>query len=412
MKSIITFFIFIFLYCNSTIPWNQKNTNVKDTPEEVFFREHLTNLNGKAICPITNASAIGRYLLWPSREDNRFSELDILLQEENIRIPKIFTPEHGLTGLEKSTGNTFKRNHRIVTLYNTDKSVPEKYIAHFNECDVLIYNLPDAGVRPYTYRSVMTLALKISAIANKKFILLDTPNMAAYLNIRGPVTEDIFFSVLGEQNIPFFPKYTYAELALHFLKTNNISVNLQIIKMKSYNERKHFLLQNFPYLPPSPNLPHYRSLECYWFSIFLEGINMDEGRSGKDPFCTIGHPDFLPGDMPPKMGGVEFEPFNYPALLGPFSGKFLHGFRLEIKDPEKYFPDKAAYLFIEYLLQKYPQKKWFRKGSSGVYNLDKITGNSSMRNSLENGLSYEEWAASEEHKRNLFKKQMQCCKLY
>ncbi|MCB1148146.1 MAG: hypothetical protein KDK38_15205, partial [Leptospiraceae bacterium] len=79
---------------------------------------------------------------------------------------------------------------------------------------------------------------------------------------------------------------------------------------------------------------------------------------------------------------------------------------------EKYDPMKSAYELIAFILREYPQKKWFKKWSSGNYALDLLTGSDSMRLALENGASYELWNDSHASARKKFEKEMDCCELY
>ena len=410
MKFLIFIFPVLLFACSSTVPYYRDVVAHKYDTREIFLRKHLADYRGKSVCFITNASGLGRYMLWKSAANQNLL-LD-LLRAENIHVPKIFTPEHGLTGMEEDSGNQYIKGSEIITIYNSHSQNEERYVDHFRECNALVFDLPDAGVRPYTYRSVMTMSMRAAAQSGSRFILLDSPNPATILGIAGPVVARENFSVLGEEEIPFFPYYTYGELALYYKNKNALSLYLQIIEMQDYKPGRHYQFTSTSYLPPSPNLPDFRAIECYWIGIFLEGIQMDEGRASKDPFCTVGHPDFMAGKAPPGNKAVSYEPFSYPALHGPFRGRLLNGFRIEVHDPEKYDPMKSGYELIAYILREYPQKKWFKKWSSGNYALDLLTGSDSMRLALENGASYELWNDSHEAARKKFEKEMDCCELY
>ncbi|RME88606.1 MAG: DUF1343 domain-containing protein, partial [Candidatus Hydrogenedentota bacterium] len=213
------FLIFIFLgivACQSPIPFHKTIDIETETPNR-FFEAVSKYMVSKQICVITNQAGIGRLLLVPAIEKRKFpTRLHEMLAYYDASLVKIFTPEHGLSAQEEESGNQHKLKFPVIGTYKL--KVPD-LTREFESCQEIVFDLPDAGIRPFTYRTIMTRSMRAFEKGNfkrKRFWILDVPNPASYLKAQGPITQKKYFSILGEQEIPFFPYYTYGELALKY----------------------------------------------------------------------------------------------------------------------------------------------------------------------------------------------------
>ena len=165
--------------------------------------EYLPKLKNKKVAIVTNASGI----------INKSHLVDTLLKH-NIKIVKIFGPEHGFRGTADAgekvkSGKDAKTNIRVVSLYGTHKKPTKEDL---KEVDIVVYDIQDVGVRFYTYISTMTYVMEACAENNKELLILDRPNPNGFY-IDGPVMIDTYKSFLGLHNVPIVYGMTCGEYA-------------------------------------------------------------------------------------------------------------------------------------------------------------------------------------------------------
>lgn len=393
---------------------------------DIFFREGLKRLKGKNACFITNASGLGRYFLYDAMEETN-KHIGAKLAKNQIKLAHLFTPEHGLTAQEDDHGNT--KLGGVTTKTTSCRSSPdgaacpvsapetiylttvEKLQEKIADCEAIVFDLPDSGVRPYTYRTVLNRIMRAmdKNATDQLLYLIDVPNPASHLGPLGPVAQKTNFSYVGEEEIPFMPGFTHAEIARKFIADNKLKIRIHIQKMAGYKPSMPHSERHLVFYPPSPNLPHLRSNQCYWISVFFEATSIEEGRITKDPFCQIGHPDFTNAALP-VMGGVKFDPYPFFATSGKHKGKMLAGYKLQFSET-KVDPPRAAYEFFLWQV-KHGKDGWLRLHFAEKQGLDAQTGSTAMREALLAEDSYGEFIKAEKKRIAAFKAAMQKYKLY
>jgi len=389
-----------------------KKKKTKSTPKNtsaagIFFSEGVKRLKGLDTCFVTNASGLGRFFLYEAMEDND-THVRSRLAEHDIKIAHLFTPEHGLTAQEEDHGNTRTKAAAPETIYLT---TVEKLQEKLKDCEAIVFDLPDSGVRPYTYRTVLNRIMRAIHHAEKDQLLylIDVPNPASHLGPQGPVAQKSNFSYVGEEEIPFMPGFTHAELARKYIADRKLKIKIHIQKMARYNPKEAHSLRGLAFYPPSPNLPTLRANQCYWISVYFEATSIEEGRITKDPFCQIGHADFENRALP-KMGDVKFFPYPFYAASGKHKGKLIAGYKLEFSET-RVNPTRAAYEFFLWHV-KNGKNGFMKKWLSEKQGLDAQTGTTSYRAALIKGLSFEAWLAKEKPRITDFTKAMQKYRLY
>lgn len=387
---------------------------------DIFFKEGLKRLRGKNTCFITNAAGLGRQFLYDAME-NTDKHIYAKLAENDINVQHLFTPEHGLTAQEDDHGNkkigtgSCEKNENGECLHVQPETIylttVEKLQEKIADCEAIVFDLPDSGVRPYTYRTVLNRVMRAMhrAESGQMLYLIDVPNPASHLGPQGPVAQIANFSYVGEEEIPFLPGYTHAELARKYIADRKLKIKIHIQKLAGYNPRTAHSARGLVFYPPSPNLPHLRANQCYWISVFFEATFIEEGRITKDPFCQIGHPDFANVDLP-KMGGVKFHAYPFYASSGKHKGKLLPGYKLEF-DERKVEPARAAYEFFLWHI-KHGRDDFMKKHFTEKQGLDAQTGTTTMRKALLKALSYDEFMAGEKKRMNKFTAAMLKYRLY
>lgn len=410
MRRILSAFLFIsiFIYgCKSTSPTQNHEERTLNERYDELFRDHLEKQSGKKICLISNQSGLARFYLVESQTLGE-NALSTAIDSTGNRLVHIFTPEHGLLGVEEESGRKVrgKKNVGISSIYTTKGNELTK---EFSRCDTIVFDLPDTGVRPWTYRTILERTLHALSGTRVELILFDQVNPARHLGNKPPISKKEKRSHLGESEIPFLYTLTYAEHALFYRSTENLQTKITIIRLKDYPPKKN---ESTPILiPPSPNLPDERALQCYWFSIALEGTLIEEGRGTKDPFCTIGHPKF--GDELPVMGGVSFTSYTFIPSSGRYRGQTLPGYRLVLPhDQKEYEPVKVACMFLEYWMRRDRKTQWLKRYSDGSYAIDNLTGSKSLRLALQSGVQCDQWVQDQEEEMEKFEKSVKRFKLY
>ncbi|MBR1769808.1 MAG: DUF1343 domain-containing protein, partial [Bacteroidales bacterium] len=244
--------------------------------------EYLPLLYGKKVGLVCNhTSVVGN------------EHLINLLLRNGVDLVKVFTPEHGLSGIAQagervndSIMNVNQKELKIISLYGNHK---KPYKSEISDCDVLLFDLQDVGCRFYTYISTLEYVMSSCAENDKSLILLDRPNPNNYID--GPVLEDKFKSFVGMQKIPVCYGLTIGEYATmindeNWLEGNN-KCDLTVIRMLNYERNSKVILP----IAPSPNLRTEQAIRNYPTLCFFEGTSISVGRGTSLPFEQIGFED-------------------------------------------------------------------------------------------------------------------------
>ncbi|QEH41535.1 exo-beta-N-acetylmuramidase NamZ domain-containing protein [Chitinophaga sp. XS-30] len=236
--------------------------------------------------------------------------VDSLLKLD-VKIVKIFSPEHGFRGdadAGEKLGNTVdkKTGLPIVSLYGKHRKPDAKDLA---DVDMLIFDLQDVGVRFYTYISSLEELMEAAAEHGKPLLVLDRPNPNGHYT-DGPILDTAFRSFVGMQPIPTVHGMTVGEYAKMLngegWLDNKAQCRLTVIPCAGYTHRTMYQLP----VKPSPNLPNMASIYLYPSTCLFEGTVFSLGRGTDKPFQVYGHPA-LPKDL------FSFTPRSLPGAKSP-----------------------------------------------------------------------------------------------
>jgi hypothetical protein len=205
--------------------------------------------------------------------------VDALLAE-GFSLKKIFVPEHGLDGMVPAEHKVSdqvdeKTQLPVISLYKGHG--PGGITAALEGISTVLIDLQDAGMRHYTYISMMYKALEFAAANHKKVIILDRPNPLGGV-MEGPLVDPNLRSFISIAPVPIRHGMTMGELALYFNKTLlKEPADLHVVAMNNYHRQGSDIV-----LPLSPNLRSMQSVHGYSFLGMLGEI---------DPFHTaVGTP--------------------------------------------------------------------------------------------------------------------------
>lgn len=402
----IKFLFFFLIAVQSTSASAQKPSKTPVVLPGAYRMDiYLPLLQGKSVAVFANqTSMIGK------------SHLVDSLLKHNIRVTKIFAPEHGFRG-NADAGESVnsqkdpKTGIQIISLYGS-KLKPSA--ADLEDVDIMIFDIQDVGVRFYTYISSLQKYIESAIENNRPLIIFDRPNPNGFY-VDGPVLDPGFKSFVGMQPVPVVYGMTIGEYAKLLIGEKwldpSIGADLSIIhaindaerKIDSLIRKQHMQAVNFDLtdfqllvipclnythksryaLPvaPSPNLPVMQAVWLYPSLCFLEGTVISLGRGTGKPFQQFGNPNF-------PASSYHFTPRSTAGAKNPpLLNQTCNGFDLSRLDLTK---NENKGLQLKWLLKAYalyPKKDEFFL-SSGFFN--KLAGNSLLMQQIRDGKSEKE----------------------
>jgi len=225
---------------------------------ENISKELLTNLTHKKIV------GVGLVTNQTGTTQQGIRNIDFLLQR-GIQVKRIFVPEHGFDGTihaEKDVQDAIDIHTKIpiVSLYRyyPVKKLDQKML---QDIDVLLFDIQDAGVRHFTYISMLLHVMQEARQHKVPLVVLDRPNILGS-RMEGPLVESNLTSFISVASIPLRYGMTIGELACYFNQyVLQWPAKLHVVKMTDYIRNKKYSYNN---LKLSPNVPNVQS--CYGYS--------------------------------------------------------------------------------------------------------------------------------------------------
>jgi uncharacterized protein YbbC (DUF1343 family) len=278
---------------------------------------YLNLLKGKRVGILANQTSV----VFKTNGKNHTHLVDSLLAL-NVKISKVFSPEHGFRGTADAgelVNNSVdaKTGLSIVSLHGEHRKPKREDLA---DVDIMVFDVQDVGVRFYTYISTLHYVMEACAEANIPLIIFDRPNPNGNY-IDGPTLEIENQSFLGMHPIPLVHGMTIGEYAKmingeKWLK-NNVQCAITVIPVKNYN---HAMPYSLP-IRPSPNLPNDQSIKLYPSLGLFEGTDINAGRGTEFQFQRYGAPFLSKSAFTFSYTPVE----NFGAKNPKHKGKLCYG---------------------------------------------------------------------------------------
>lgn len=350
--------------------------------------KYLKLLKGKNIALAANNTSV----IFKSDSSPSYIHLVDSLISLNIKISKLFAPEHGLrgnvdAGEEVNNGIDEKTGIPIISLYG-DNYKPSK--EQLENIDLVVFDIQDVGVRFYTYLSTMHYIMEACAENNIPVIVFDRPNPNGHY-IDGPIAEKEFESFVGLHPVPIIYGMTIGEYAKmingeKWLK-EGVQCDLTVVELKNYTHKSTYSLP----LRPSPNLPNDKSINLYASICMFEGTNVSCGRGTEMQFQIFGSPH-----LPSDIYKFSFTPQpNFGSKKPKHMNQVCYGLDL-LKN------ENLSNLNFNWLIDAYQatdkKEEFFREKS---FNL--LAGTDKLKKQIEQGLNFETIKASWEKDLAAFK---------
>lgn len=276
----------------------------------------------------------------------------------NVELGAIFAPEHGLRGTSGAgeavvSGRDPRTGTPIYSLYGETRKPTAEMLEGL---DALVFDVQDVGARFYTYITTMGLAMQAAAESDVRFVVLDRPNPLGGSYTSGFVLEPEHESFVGRYPVPITHGMTIGELARYIrgeaLLPGLESLDLTVRSMSGWNREMQWPDTGREWVPPSPNLPTWKTALVYPGMCFFEGVRVSEGRGTQRPFLQIGAPwsaeaarDVVGQLRSHDLSGVDFDttsfipqPMPNAAPYPRFEGTRVYGFELSVTDRQAVRP--------------------------------------------------------------------------
>jgi len=289
------------------------------------------------------------------------------LKEAGFKLIKIFSPEHGINAVGKD--GAYINNSvdeltglPIISLYG-EKFMPT--MDDLAKVEIMLFDIPDAGTRFYTYLWSMTYWIEAAAAYNIPVIILDRPNpLGGSISMsEGPMLAEEVSSFIGRFNIPIKHQCTLGELANYFNATQNWNANITVIPCEPLNREKLFYDWNIKWVNPSPALQNIEANLLYPGLCFFEATNVSVGRGTEYSFEWLGAnwmnlPAIIMVCQNILRADIKVETLALPIISNGATEK-LKGIRIKVIEPKHYDAVLNGLLLLKIIKDIHPQDfKW------------------------------------------------------
>jgi uncharacterized protein YbbC (DUF1343 family) len=340
------------------------------TGTDRLIQNNFVGLENKSLALLVNQSSV---------DSNYKHLLEHFAGRADLKLKKIFAPEHGLFGGPQDMEGVQSSIERItgvpiVSLYDgtTESLAPsENELAGI---DILLVDLPDVGSRYYTYAQTTALTMAVAEKTKTKVIILDRPNPIDGVTIEGSPLKKDFRSFCGMLTVPQRHGLTLGELAVMYQKGfgpkedayPTCGCELEVIKCEGWSREQYIDEAKGTWVIPSPNMPTLNTAIVYPGGCLFEGTNISEARGTTLPFEYIGAP-FIDGyqlSIQTLLEGIDLEgavlrPVSFIPKFQKWANQECGGVQIHITDRKTFKPFRWGLALISAISRLYPgQFKW------------------------------------------------------
>jgi uncharacterized protein YbbC (DUF1343 family) len=314
-----------------------------------------------------------------------------VLKASNVRVVRIFAPEHGLSGRagagdHVADGRDPATGIEVVSIYGA-KQAPSA--ADLRGLDALVVDLQDAGVRFYTYASTMLLCLEAAADAGVPVVILDRPNPLGGDLVAGPrrgPVDEVPLSLVSRAPGPLVHGLTLGEMARVANAARAKPAQLTVVAMEGWRRSQRWRDTGRLWVAPSPNLRTADAALAYPGTCLFESTDATEGRGTEAPFLLLGAPWLdAPALARVRAPGFALTPTTFTPRASEAASAPKHrdvlcqGVRVEVTDAVASRPYELGIRLL-YALRTQKGFRWTREGA-----LDWLVGTRRLRLALERG---------------------------
>lgn len=266
--------------------------------------------------------------------------IDVLAKDAAAKVPgltltTIFSPEHGIAGALDTTDIDSSKDSAtglpIVSLYGSTDAKRRLSSEQMRQLDAVVIDLQDAGVRFYTYETLVGYFLQASAHSGTDIVVLDRPDPLNGSFVQGPVSDADHASYTNFMPLPVRHGMTLGELARYFNGEDHLGASLTVVPAKGWQRGDWYDSTSLLWVNPSPNLRNLDEATLYPGVGMIETSNISVGRGTDTPFQWIGAPWIDATQLSAALNkrfipGTRFVPVEFtPQAPYPYAGQLCHG---------------------------------------------------------------------------------------
>ena len=314
-----------------------------------------------------------------------------------MHIVRLFGPEHGLSataadGASVADGVDPQTGIEVASLYGARMKPTAEQLSGL---DAVLFDIPDVGVRFYTYAWTLFHMMESCAEYGLPLIILDRPNpLGGELErAEGPMLDPSLTSFIGADNIPIRHSLTLGELATLWKLERWPQAKLRVIPCTGWQRDTRWPETGLAWVPTSPAMPAFASAACYPGTCLFEATNLSVGRGTATAFQVVGAPwldaaavlQSLAREIP---RGVRFERVAFVPITGPYAGESCEGIQLIVSDGAAFRPVATGLLLLAAVIQTHRLRfAWARyptaANPSGDGHFERLIGTRSIRARLD-----------------------------
>jgi uncharacterized protein YbbC (DUF1343 family) len=360
--------IFLLACSHTPKPFPQSEKQQVLPGIDVLLSEQMELIQDKRVGLITNPTGVTHRLQ---------STMDALYSRPHVQLVALFGPEHGVRGNHSAgshveTNTDAKTGLPVFSLYGATKKPNAEMLQNI---EVLLFDIQDVGVRPYTYIYTMAYAMQAAKENHIQFIVLDRPNPMGGNRVEGPVLEVKFSSFIGLYPIAYVHGMTVGELARFFNDEFQIGADLHVVPMRGWRREMTYDDTGLPWTPTSPHVP--QSITPFFQGATgalgeLQKVNIGIGYTS--PFQLVGA-EWIDGDVLSanlnalNLPGVLFRPLFYTPFYGGMTNVELQGVQLHLTDLERFEPVRTQIAIIYTMFHLFPQDSLFSSPHLEMFHL-------------------------------------------
>jgi uncharacterized protein YbbC (DUF1343 family)/CubicO group peptidase (beta-lactamase class C family) len=319
--------------------------------------------------------------------------IDVLFHDAHDAVPgvsleTIFAPEHGIFGAEDKPGIANSTDAAtglpVVSLYGKTEADRHPSADALGKLDAVVIDIQDAGVRFYTYETVVRYFLEAAAKTGTEIVVLDRPDPIGGSFVQGPMSDAGSESYVNPIPMPVRHGMTMGELARYFNQQLKLNAPLTVVQMQGWQRGDWFDSTGIGWVNPSPNLRSLDEATVYPAAGLIESTNVSVGRGTDKPFELVGAP-WIDGRVLAKYlnhfdrPGVRFVPTSFtPQAPYPYAGTLCHGVEIVVIDRDTFDAPETGVLIASSLEHFYPNDFELKK-------MDTLLANQAVLTALESG---------------------------
>ena len=319
------------------------------------------------------------------------------LVEAGLPIVRLFSPEHGLGAAAPdgaAVGDTADPLTRlpVVSLYGESLRPPR---AALDGLDAVLCDLPDIGVRCYTYVWTLTHVIDACAEAHVPVVVLDRPNPASgrLETAEGPMLEAEYSSFIGRHTVPLRHALTLGEMALLWRRERQLQADVRVIACDGWRRDQLWPELGLPFVPTSPALRRFEAALLYAGTCLFEATNLSVGRGCAVSFEGVGAPwlraeQVLEHMHGRRLPGLSVERVQFTPGIGPHAGESCEGVRLVVANAAAARPVSAAMTLLAAIAAEHRAEfRWAlyptAANPSGEGHIERISGSAALRRAVQ-----------------------------